>query len=142
MNAQSKIFSTLIAVTMVVFAAPALAANSNLLSLPQPVNDGNVNYITGGIGDAERQDLEAQAKNFNLLITDANKKGQYVVDNNFTITRKNGRDVVNIDNAGPLLYAKLPPGQYKITAMNGNQREVENIKISANREDHLHLIWR
>lgn len=122
-------------------ATPALAASFAFYSLPQPVHHGNVTYITGGIGQSEQNSLRSQAGNYNLLITDANKQGQFTADNAFTITNKAGNEMISVVNSGPLFYAKLPPGQYKVTARNGDQRQVEKVNITPHHEDNLHLIW-
>jgi hypothetical protein len=106
-----------------------------------PVQEGNMTYITGGVGDEERNALEAQAQYYNLKITNADKTGHYAADTNVTIQSKNGREMLSANDTGPLLYAKLPPGEYTITATNGDQRRVEKINVSATKSKDVELVW-
>ncbi len=119
-------------VALSVFAAP---------QAPQPVTEGDVTYLSGGVSVDERQDMEAQAKNYNLLITNANPIGQLSVDADIVVKGKDGREVITVDNAGPLFYAKLPPGDYTITAMNGDQQQRRIIKIPAKGTKRVYFTW-
>jgi len=110
--------------------------------MPQPMHEGSVAYISGGIGSDEQKALEASAGNYNLEITNANKAGQFTTDTNLVITSKNGREMIRVDNTGPLFYAKLPSGEYVIRAANGGQHEVRDVKISARKPADLHMIWK
>jgi hypothetical protein len=141
MNTPNKVRSVLLAGALMVLAVPAFAADENLLPLPQPVHEGNVTYISGGIGADEEAALKSEAKDYNLLISNADKDGNFTLSDNVVIKAHNGHELVKAENVGPLFYAKLPPGAYTVTATNGDQREVRNVKISANKEDSLHLIW-
>ncbi len=140
MNSKQKIrIALLVGAIVTGSVAPAFAANFN--SLPQPVHEGNVTYISGGIGSDEEQALQSEAKSYNLQITNANKAGDFTIDDSLVIESKDGREIISANDAGPLFYAKLPPGEYKVEATSGDHREIRNIKISYNHNDHLHLIW-
>jgi hypothetical protein len=119
------------------FAAPTFAG----VALPQPVHTRNVTYISGGIGLGEQQALEAQAKNYDLAITNANKAGDFTTGTRLVIAGKKGRDVLRVAGTGPLFYAKLPPGDYTIRAMNDGQYRTRAVKISAGTTTDVHLIW-
>jgi hypothetical protein len=130
---------TAVTLSVVGFAAPALA---NFESLSQPVRgDGDITYISGGVGADEIDALKTVAKDYNLRIINANQRGHFTADTNLTITTKDGREVISADNTGPLFYAQLPPGEYTIKATSGDQQTVRNIKISAGRPINVSLIW-
>jgi hypothetical protein len=138
MNTKRKIQSALLAGVMAAsFAVPAMAS-----PMMQPVHEGDATFITGGIGADEQQALEASAKNYNLEITNANKAGDFTADTNFQITSKNGREMISATNTGPLFYAKLPAGEYTIRATNGDQQIMRHVKVSTNRPEDMHLIWK
>ncbi|MDD4616172.1 MAG: hypothetical protein PHW76_03530 [Alphaproteobacteria bacterium] len=119
-------------VALAVLAAP---------QAPEPVTRGDVSYLSGGVSLDERQAIEAQAKNYNLLITNANRIGQMSVDANIVVKGKDGREVITIDNAGPLFYAKLPPGDYTITALSGDQQQRRIVKIPAKGTKRVYFTW-
>jgi hypothetical protein len=138
MNALGKIrLALLTGIAVASFTVPALASPD----MPQPVQEGNVMFISGGIGDDERQALEASAKNYNLEITSTDKTGHFMADTNFQITDPNGREIIHIDDAGPLFYAKLPPGAYTIQATNGDRHWKREVKISNGKPTGIHVVW-
>jgi len=139
MSGKHKIQDVFLAVVVLAgFAVPAMADSVNA----QPMQEGNVTYISGGIGLDERKALLSSAKNYNLEITNANKAGQFAADTNLVITSKNGREMINIVGVGPLFYASLPIGEYIIQETNGDQHEVRNVKISARKPTDIHMIWK
>jgi hypothetical protein len=121
-------------------AALALCAGPSLAQ-PQPVSQGGVTYLSGGVTVDERQYMESQARNYNLLITNANPAGHLSVDADISIKGKDGREVVTTDNAGPLLYIKLAPGDYTITAMSGEQQQRRVIKVPAKGAKRVYFTW-
>jgi len=74
MLSQHRIRSALLAAAVAVgCAAPTFAGTMP----PQPVHQGKVTYITGGIGEAETQALKASARNYDLQISNAEKDGAF-----------------------------------------------------------------
>lgn len=118
-------------------AAPAFAA----LPLPQPMHQGDVTYISGGIGQSEQRALEADARHYNLAITNADKAGAFTDGTNLVIKAKSGKDVLSVAASGPLLYAKLPPGDYTIDASSVGQHRVRHVSVPAKGAADVHLIW-
>src|SRR6185312_16885951 len=86
---------------------------ANFVAVPQPVQQGEVRFITGGIGEEERSAIEAGKHDYNLHITAANAKGQYYGNERVKILDRSGTPVID-SSAGPLFYAKLPPGTYTV----------------------------
>jgi hypothetical protein len=135
---QHKIRSALLASAVALgFSAPAFAA----ITPPQPVHQGDVTYITGGIGQGETEAIKASARNYDLQISNAEKDGAYTAGTDLVIQARDGRNVLQARNTGPLVYAQLPPGDYVIHAtFNGVQR-VADAKVPAKGATGVHLIW-
>lgn len=119
------------------FSTPAFAD----LPLPHPIHRGDITYVSGGVGLTEQHALEAEARNYNLAITNANKAGDFTVGTALTIQAKNGRNLLRVSDTGPLFYAKLPPGDYVIHAMNSGQERTRDVKVGARGTTDVHLIW-
>lgn len=115
-------------------AAPAAA-------MPQPMHKGDITYISGGIGLGEQHALESQAKHYDLAITNADKAGAFTTGTRLVITAKDGRDVLRVAATGPLFYAKLPPGDYTIRAVNNGQSRKRTVKVASGATTDVHLIW-
>ncbi|MDE1902206.1 MAG: hypothetical protein KGI37_11315 [Alphaproteobacteria bacterium] len=130
-------FAAVVTATMM-GAAPARADGW----MPQPYHTNGITYISGGIGIDEENAIKAQAGNYNLKITDADKQGQFTGGTNLVIRSNGGQDVIKVDNAGPMFDAQLPPGRYTVKASNGAQQEIRHIKISEDKPVDMHLIWR
>lgn len=126
-----------IGVASAMVAAPTFAASI----LPRPEHQGTVTYISGGIGMSGQRAMEATAREYNLRISNANKAGDFTAGTNVVIHRSSGRAVLNVADTGPLLYAKLPPGDYVIRAVNEGIERQRDVRISTNRSTVVHLIW-
>jgi hypothetical protein len=137
MSYQHKIRSAfLTAAVAVACSAPAFAA-----IMPQPLHQGNVTYITGGIGEAETQAIKASARGYDLQISNAEKDGAYTAGADVVIRTKDGQEVLLARNTGPLVYAQLPPGDYIIQANYNGVQRVADAKVPAKGATGVHLIW-
>lgn len=132
-NMQGAVLAAIMATAL---SIPAFADE-----MPQPVHQGDVTYLSGGIGSGEQHALEAAARNYNLEITNADRKGEFTAGTNLVIKSRSGHDVLRATDTGPLFYAKLPPGEYTIQATSGDQQRVRHVKIAAKGSTDVHLIW-
>lgn len=101
------------------FSTSAMAAPSfgePLSGSPLEKRDGDIRYISGGIGNEEKAMLEQQRSSYNLWIESALSTGHYISDAYYTITNKSGDSVFSAQGDGPFFYVALPQGSYKVTA--------------------------
>jgi hypothetical protein len=112
------------------------------LPMPQPVRDGNVTYVTGGIGEDERASLESQRQNYDLQVINSDRSGAYMADTTIAIrgTGNNGT-LIDVSGTGPLFYAQLPPGRYTIQATNGDKQITKRVDLSGQQPKDVHLVW-
>lgn len=83
----------------------------------QPQTYESVQYITGGVGNAEQNELKSSQKNYNLLMTFSAVKDQaFLSDVAVQIVDKDSKKVFEAANTGPYLNVKLPDGKYELTA--------------------------
>lgn len=123
-----------VAVVSPVWAANSVAREIPLIQTEQAPNfDADVAYLTGGIGDDERAELEAAKADYSLHIINARKSGEYLEDTRTQISRKDGKQYVPLldVNAGPLLYVKLTPGTYLVEATRYGITKKKNVVIGA-----------
>jgi hypothetical protein len=101
---------------------------------------GNVPFITGGIGDDEKDQLEMARHSYNLHIL-STEGGHYLADIAITITDKNGSQVLSA-NAGPLFYARLPSGKYTVSASNAGVVKTKTVNLSTKAgAAKIHFMW-
>jgi len=102
-------------------AALALAvclASTAAMAMPgQPKEQNGVTYISGGVGLDEQNAMRALRADYNLRLTFATKQtGAYRSDVQLDIADARGGSVLSVANTGPMVFVKLPPGVYKISA--------------------------
>jgi tripartite-type tricarboxylate transporter receptor subunit TctC len=102
-------------------ALPLVLALAACLSAPavaaQPKEQNGVTYINGGVGTDEQNAMRALRADYNLQLTFATKQtGAYRSGVQLDIADARGASVLSVANTGPMFFAKLPAGTYKISA--------------------------
>jgi hypothetical protein len=103
-----------------------------LPSGPEPQQQGDIGFVSGGVGDDDRAALRQMAHNYNLRLQFAIQgSGEYLADVNVTLTDEKGRTLLDTISDGPLFFAKVPPGRYKITAAEGGRTLTRAVVVPA-----------
>ena len=78
---------------------------------------GDVTFVSGGVGEEERAAMQAVQGQYNLHLTFAVKgSGEYASAVKVKIEDAKGRVFLDTVTDGPKLFAQLKPGQYRVTA--------------------------
>ncbi len=102
---------------------------------------GGIGYINGGIGDEETRQVHAQAGNYNLHIMLSDPKGEYISNVHVRVLGGEAA-VLDVADAGPYLYAKLPQGSYTLeTTSPGQPPKQEAITIGATGTVKKHILY-
>jgi len=137
MKAQMGPKAIVAAAALVLIATGVIAQAAPVLAEQQ---QGNVRFVTGGIGSDESAAIKAQMHDYPLALTLAEKSGEYVANVPVTIDRATGESVLHV-NAGPYLLVKLAPGSYRITATYQGHTQVRNATISKSGTTSLVFTW-
>ncbi len=115
---------------------PALAQDGNDLlrcgvpAIPAiPVE--TVAWMSGGIGEADRAQMNRAAADYNLQVVFSDRAGHYLADVPFSIKAHPAGPRYAAVSAGPLLYIRLPPGRYRIGARLDGAWQARQIRIGA-----------
>nr|WP_314547265.1 hypothetical protein [uncultured Massilia sp.] len=105
-----------------------------------PQQQNGINYINGGVGQDEQNAMRALRADYNLLLTFATRQsGAFRSDVQLDITDAKGTTLLSVPNTGPMFYAKLPAGTYRISAAAEGKTFKRTVKVgSAPREMTLH----
>jgi hypothetical protein len=95
--------------------------------------------VSGGVGDEERDKMESQVGRYSMRLVLSARNGHYIVADSISV-RKQGAEVMQINDAGPLVYAQMPPGQYAITANYKGVIQTRTVTIGQRATD-VHLTW-
>ena len=83
----------------------------------EPRVENGVPFATGGVGKDQRETLLSLAHNFNLKLVFALVDHRaFLTDVHVRILDPAGKEMFTTTGAGPWLYAKLPPGKYRVAA--------------------------
>lgn len=128
---------TLITATFVLATCLAGAA---AMAAPVAHQQNGITYINGGVGQEEQTALKSQRADYNLLMTFANNgSGAFRSDVQVDIMDAKGAALLSVPNAGPLFYAKLTPGTYRVNASAEGKTFKRTVKVgTASKELMLH----
>jgi hypothetical protein len=129
----------LVTAAVAVFSSSAMAYTYTTSTLADQM-EGNVAYVTGGIGENERAELEAAKPEYSARITSTSTSGAYISDSAIVIYDSRGREVL-ATNAGPLLWVVLPPGTYKVSAEYQGVVQNKTLRVGKKKGTDLHIVW-
>lgn len=107
---------------------------------PQTYNQ-SVQYITGGFGNSEQNEIKAHSNLYNVHLTFADQQGAYLSAVQVVITNQHNQTVFEASNTGPLLYVKLPDGTYNLKATYNNQIQSSTFRLQGNAQMNNVMRW-
>jgi hypothetical protein len=111
------------------------------LAAPTPQQQNGIAYINGGVGVEEQGAMKAFRADYNLLLTFATKQsGAYRSDVQLDIMDAKGANLLSVANTGPMFFAKLPPGTYRISAAAEGKTFKRTVKLG-NAQKEMVLHW-
>ena len=89
-----------------------------------------VEFTSGGVGLAARQQLAAQSGQYNLQLEFAYApEGEYLSAVQVDIVDSRGNNVLSTVTEGPWLMAKLPAGSYTVKARFGGETRTQQVSV-------------
>jgi len=109
---------------------------------PEPQTQGDVTFVSGGIGESERYAMEAMKSDYNLnLLFAAKGTGDFLADVNVRIADAQGNTVVETVADGPFLFARLKPGNYTVLAEKDGRVMRQKARVGAGKRASLSFYW-
>lgn len=130
----------LVTMALILWAGSALAIDLEA-GLIQKSQNGVV-YVTGGVGADQQQALNKYRNDHNLHITFAQRKtGDYLSNVHVNIADKDGKTLVDIDDAGPILLAKVDAGTYRISVRYNDAKQNKVTTVRNDQRRDLVFYW-
>lgn len=105
-------------------------------------SDRGIRYVSGGVGEGERDALNALSDQFNLRLLFAMQgSGDYLSDVGVKILDSEGKVILSAQSRGPWFLTQLPPGAYTVEAMAMGQIQRQTAHVSAE-QSQLRFYWR
>ena len=126
-----------------VLAQPlALSAQSIFSGIDTEKSPEGTPYMSGGVGQEEREQMIKMAQGYDLKLEFADSRGNYLSDVKVTVDDQQGNEILRTTTAGPWLYADLPQGKYDVKASFGDRtEEIKGLEISQGRPVSRLLHW-
>jgi hypothetical protein len=118
---------------------PVVLAQEGALEIQ---NHQGIAFVTGGVGEEERDFLRTVDKDFNLKLMFAIKEGNYLSDVQVSIRDKKGQPVLEAVANGPFFYANLPPGTYTVAVNGPGQSFQQSVQVTGRKQARLNFYWR
>ncbi len=102
--------------------------------------NGDILYITGGVGHAERMALDAMRAKYNFKLTNTESTGAFVSYTRLSLMDTKGREILSAD-ADPIFFAQLPPGRYTLRAEHEGQTKTQSFQVKPGKPTAVQLSW-
>ncbi len=135
MALNHKMLCTVMAVA-VLSSSPVWASDSVL----EVYQQGNISYITGGIGQDESDALKAAEKDYNLRILNTDRTGHYSGDTRVVISDTKKNTLLDA-TSGPIFYANLPKGRYIVEGFDEGLSKKQTVVITGAKSSRVHFVW-
>lgn len=126
---------------MLVFGAGLSVAYADM---PPLQRQGNIQFVTGGVGLDESNSMKASEKDYSLSMVFAQREGGqsvYTADVPVTITDSKGATVLQTTTNGPYLLVQLPPGSYTISSTYNGKKIVRQATIAKGSHNRAVFEW-
>jgi hypothetical protein len=90
-----------------------------------------IRFMSGGVGLEERAAMRQMAGNYNTKFIFATLSGCYLADVKLSISAAGGKTLLDLTANGPWVYAKLPEGEYHVTAVVEGKKNVQKVAVGS-----------
>lgn len=122
-------------------ASGACAAHD---ALPPEHTQGDIRYLSGGIGADESDAIKTARSSYALSLLFAstdNGHAAYESDVHVSVIAADGSEVLETVTEGPYLLIELPPGKYRIVASARGELRKRDVKVVAGKHQELGFQW-
>lgn len=113
----------------------------------EPVVQGDVTYLCGGVGVEEGTHMKREAKEYDLMLTFAARNGAYLADVDVAIADSDGNTVLQANCGGPIMLVDLPgSGSYRVHAEAAGYTVQRTVSVKASKKSRpgvasASLVW-
>ncbi len=109
--------------------------------LPQELHQGDLTFITGGVGLDESQALREAAPHWPLAMRFTGSGSDYLADVHVQVTDAHGTTILQADSRGPYMLVKLHPGRYTIQATYEGHAQTRTLTLKRGAHERLDFSW-
>jgi len=122
-------------------SALAQSKPENFSNLPQPQRQGEVTFISGGVGSNESEAMRSAARHWPLALRFSNPNNDYLTGVRVYITDPHGGEILQADSRGPYMLVRLRQGRYIVRVSYQENEQTQPIEVRGKGEARLAFSW-
>ena len=145
-NMKSPIIKYILIILLVLMAILMIGLPMSAYGqLPKTQKQGEITYITGGVGEDESKAIKDDAKNWSLVVDFSQhleNRDAWISQVYLRILDVKGNGIFEVTTDGPFLLINLPSGSYMLTATYEGITKTQKIQIVDAKPLRASLNWR
>ncbi|MCC8394093.1 carboxypeptidase regulatory-like domain-containing protein [Paraburkholderia sp. MMS20-SJTR3] len=117
------------------------AGNTNGGGLPQVQQQGDVSYVSGGVGQDESRALQAAQSEWPLTLRFTGPTSNFLADVQVRIVDAHDGEVLNTTSRGPFMLVRLHPGRYTVHAKYNDREQTHTVTVPAHGNVKSAFVW-
>lgn len=117
------------------------AGNTHGGGLPQIQQQGDVSYMSGGVGLDESRALQSAVHRWPLSLRFTGPGADFLADVHVHIVDGKGGDTLTATSRGPYMLVKLPAGRYIVHATYKDEHKTQSVTVGGNGSARAAFHW-
>ncbi|MBN3805163.1 carboxypeptidase regulatory-like domain-containing protein [Paraburkholderia sp. Ac-20336] len=117
------------------------AGNVNGGGMPQTQQQGNVSYVSGGVGLDESRALQRAQSQWPLALRFTGPNGEFLADVHVRIVDAHGGEVLSATSRGPFMLVRLHLGRYTVHAKYSGSEQTRAVTVQARGNVKAAFVW-
>lgn len=117
------------------------AGNVNGGGLPQIQQQGDVSFVSGGVGQDESRALRRAESQWPLSLRFTGPNSEYLADVQVRLVDAHNNEVLNTTSRGPYMLVRLRPGRYTVHAQYKDREQTRAVTIPAKGTVKSAFVW-
>jgi hypothetical protein len=131
LNPHGFVAAALFATLTVSLTGRAWAQQATDNGMPQIQRQGEIEFVSGGVGADESHALERARSQWPLGLNFTGSGSDYLADVQVRIVDSHNVDVLNTTSQGPYMLVRLRPGQYTVHASYKGNEQSKAVTVPA-----------
>jgi hypothetical protein len=117
------------------------AGNTNGGGMPQVQQQGDVSFVSGGVGLDESKALQAAQSQWPLSLRFTGPASNFLANVHVRIVDAQGGDVLTATSRGPFMLVRLRPGRYTVHAAYEDREQTRTVSVPAKGTARASFYW-
>jgi len=138
----ASVLAFTLAATLTAVAPAVHAQSTDQGSLPAAAQQGDVTFLSGGVGKDESDAIKKAAAHWPLSLSFIGGDRNFVDDVAVKITDSKGATVLETSAKGPYMLVRLQPGHYTVHATYSGKEVSHTVNVTSKGHARLSFSWK